>query len=232
MLTRQIEEWNQYPPDVQVILVDDGSPEPAEPVVRAHASAELLTHLRLYQIVPDVPWNRGMVRNLGATEAHTNYIVQIDTDHILPAVCIPSLLAFQPSSHRFYRFSRYRVGQADETRMKDALSRECVFGSVKPHIDSYLIHRDLFLKNCYDEDYSGCLGGGSAFLARMEKRAPVELLPESISLHVYTRASIPDASISTLSRDTSEYARRRREKERTGNTAPGAILRLPWTRIL
>ena len=231
MLAMQLAEWNQYPPEVEVILVDDGSPEPAEPVVLEHASAALLRHLRLYTVLVDIPWNRGMCRNLGAQEATTEWIVQVDIAHILPASCVPALLTFEPEHHIWYRFVRRRRGRADATRQKDALPRDCEYGPVKPHIDSYMIQRDLFLQSFYDEDYSGCLGGGSPFLARMEKLAPVALLPDDIRLEVFTRNVVPDASIETLNRDTSEYIRRRREKERTGNTKPKNMLRLPWERV-
>jgi hypothetical protein len=232
MLERQLVELNQYPPGVQVIIVDDCSPEPAQPVVLECASAALLAHLRLYRILVDIPWNRGMARNLGAVETQTDWLLQTDLDHILPAPCVPAVLHFQPAAGTWYRFPRWRRGAADETRQKDTLSRECEYGQIKPHIDSYLIHRQLFLNSPYDESYSGCLGGGSPFLARMEQRAPVVLLPEEMRLEVYTRQRIPDASITTLSRDTSEYTRRRRQKEGSGDTKPTHILRQPWERVL
>ena len=232
MLTLQLAELNQYPPEVQVILVDDGSPEPAEPVVLEQATPELLRHLRLYRVLVDVPWARGTARNLGASKAETAYTLQTDLDHVLPASCVPALLNFVPEPGYWYRLLRYRKGTADATRRKDDLSPQADFGLIKPHNDSYLIQRDLFLSSPYDEDYNGCLGGGTPFLHRMEKRAPVGVLPDPICLHVYTRSLVPDASIQDLSRDTSEYVRRRKEKERTGNTEPKNIIRLPWERVL
>lgn len=232
MLQRQIQEFNEYPPDVHVIIVDDGSPEPAEPVVRAHASPSLLQHLRLYAVLVDVPWNRGMCRNLGAVEARTEFIVELDIDHILPVACVKALLDFEPDEKSWYRFSRWRRGKADETRQKDALPRNCEYGQVKPHGDSFLIRRSLFLESYYDESYSGALGGGTPFLARMEQLASVLLLPEAIRLEVYTRHVITDASITTLSRDTSEYSRRRKQREKSGDTHPGEMLRLPWKQVL
>lgn len=232
ILQRQLAELNQYPPAVQVIIVDDGSPVPAEPVIRAQASAALLAHLRLYRVLVDVPWARGTARNLGAVEASTAWILQTDIDHVLPASCVPALLAFAGDPATWYRFSRYRRGRADETRQKDALPRDCDFGLIAPHQDSYLIHRELFLRFPYDEDYNGCLGGGTPFLHRLLSHAPVALLPEPICLQVYTRHVIADASIQGLSRDTAEYTRRRREKERLGTTVPRDLVRLPWERVL
>src|SRR5690606_34720310 len=98
----------------------------------------------------------------------------------------------------------------DETRRKDAIPDDCEFGRIREHIDSYLVTKEIYWKaGGYDERYSGCLGGGSPFLEQLGIAAPMKLLPEDVHLHVYTRHVIPDASISTLSRDTSEYKRRR-----------------------
>ena len=43
MLVEQVTRWNAYKPHIRVVLVDDGSPEPALPVVKEHATQELLT---------------------------------------------------------------------------------------------------------------------------------------------------------------------------------------------
>lgn len=232
MLQRQLEEWAQYPPAVSFILVDDGSPIPALPVVQHHASKELQARLRVYRILQNIPWNREQARNLGAQEAKTQWIIQTDIDHILHAMSAEALLRFVPTARTWYRFNRYRVGAADETRRKDALPDACEFGPVKPHGDSFLIERELFLQSPYDLAYVGILGGGTPFQARMEARAPVQMLPGTICLHVYTRHVIPDASVTGLSRDTGPYARLRREKERRGDTEPDQTFRAPWERQL
>jgi hypothetical protein len=128
----------------------------------------------------------------------------------------------------WYRFARFRVGKADETRKKDLIPDEKEFGEIKPHIDSYLVTKEIYWKaGGYDESYSGCLGGGSPFLEQLAIAAPMKLLPEDIHLHVYTRHVIPDASISTLSRDTSEYKRRRAVIGKVKGKNP---LRFKWHR--
>jgi hypothetical protein len=57
------------------------------------------------------------------------------------------------------------------------------------------------------------------------------LLPPSVWLGVHTRSEVPDASDHTLSRDTSEYSRRRREKERAGKTRAVKPMRFDWERV-
>jgi hypothetical protein len=233
MLERQIEEWKLYPNTFCFVVVDDGSPEPAKPVVEAHSNNGLRDRLSLYRIDVDIPWNRGGARNLGADAATTEWIVHMDIDHVLPWQCAQSLATFTPNPGHWYRFPRFRKGRADETRRKDAISPEQKFGAIHPHVDSYLCTRDLYWRvGGYDEDYSGCLGGGSPFLKQFEAAAPVSLLPPEIHLHVYTRDTVEDASDTSLSRDTSEYSRRRRAKELSGRTKARNPLRFEWHRAL
>lgn len=226
MLRKQLETWAEY--DVatraqfRFIVVDDGSPEPAEPIVRQFDG------VALYRIHEDIPWNRAGARNLGATVCDTDWLMHVDTDHVLPASSAAALIATKVDPKRWYRFSRFRVGKADETRRKDAIGPGCEFGPIKPHIDSYLCTKALYWSvGGYDEDYSGVLGGGVPFLALLEKTAPVEVLPAC--LHVYTRHAIPDSSISTLSRDTSRYASMRKQK---GLAMARNPLRFDWSRVL
>jgi glycosyltransferase involved in cell wall biosynthesis len=223
MLLRQVEEIEKYN-GVRVIVVDDCSPIKASDVIRGALCS-------LYRIDTDIPWNRGGARNLGSMQAETEWLIHVDIDHVLPAECLERLLEYPASENHWYRFPRFRVGTADETRKKDDLDPDCEFGPIKPHIDSYLIRRDLFLKSPYDEDYSGCLGGGSPFLDRMQRIKPVRVLPADIYLEVYTRDKIPDASVVTLNRDTSEYKRRRKLKEKTGKVKPKNPLRFKWHRV-
>lgn len=235
MLRRQLACFAKYDPRIKVILVDDGSPEPAMDVIRGagYNWQTFCGRLEVYRILEDIPWNRGGARNLGAKVAATDWLMHIDIDHILPIECAASLLELDMlKPFNWYRFPRYRVGAADETRNKDAIDRGATFGAIKPHIDSYLCTKSLYwLSGGYDEDYSGCLGGGSPFLQRLERTAPVKLMPAEVRLHVYTRSACKDASDFSLSRDTSEYSRRRKAKEAAQDTKPKKPLRFTWERV-
>lgn len=235
MLARQIQEWNEYPPDLRVVLVDDGSPEPAAPIVRLHASNEALERIAVYRIKQDIPWNREGARNLGTkvTKA-TRWVVHVDIDHLLPKSRVRRLLKFRPTPGRWYRFPRWRVGQADETRRKDAIPEDSTFGPIHPHIDSYLVERSTYWAiGGYDEDFAGCLGGGTDFLKRLEAHAGAPLeLPAEIPLHVHTRHAIADASDWSLSRDRSEGKRRAAQKRTSGRVRPESSLRFEWERVL
>lgn len=231
MLKKQISEWEEYPSRIEIIVVDDGSPFPAYDIIKWGTSDHLRDRLKLYRIKTDVPWNRGGARNLGTQMADTDWIVHVDIDHILPASTAAAMIDLAPKRGCWYRFPRWRVGAADETRNKDALPRECKFGKIKPHCDSYLVETDLYWKaGGYNEDFSGCLGGGSPFLEILASSGTEQLLPENICLHVHTRDSVKDASDFALSRDTSEYTRRK--KAMNGNYRGHDHLRFEWERQL
>ena len=232
MLARQLAEWEQFPPGIDILVVDDGSPEPAREVLAA-ASAALRSRLRLYRYTVDENWHRCGCRNLAAMKATTDFIVQTDIDHILPAAAAAHLVEYEPNVNFWHRFPRWRVGKADETRMKDAIPRDADYGPVKPHIDSYLLTKDMYWSvGGYDLDFTGCLGGGTDFLRRLEWHhgAPL-LLPAHIHLHVYTRHTIADASVTTLSRDTAPGKVIQRRKGATQHK-PVNPIRLPYEREL
>ncbi len=227
MLQKQLDVVATYPNEWRVIIVDDHSVKPAEEIVK------MTDRVELYRVDEDVKWNRSMARNLGAQQAKTEWIMQVDTDHILPYESACRLLLHPIFPVRWYRFPRFRVGKADETRMKDDLDRDCEFGRIKNHVDSYLITRNDYLRTGgYDPDYAGCLGGGGAFIERLEQQmGPSSELPVDIALHVYTRDVIPDASVSGISRDTTEYKRRKKDKEARGDTVPKNPIRYKYHQV-
>lgn len=232
MLRQHLNTWSAYSPEVlglmRLFIVDDGSPEPAEEVIRKSGTA---LPLALFRIKKDIPWNRGGARNLGSMQAQTPWLLHVDIDHILPAAQASTLINTNLSDRNWYRFERFRVGEADDTRKKDQVDPQARFVQIKPHGDSYLCRKDQYWRvGGYDEDYSGCLGGGSPFLEQMEKAAPVKVLP--IALHVHTRFSCPDASVSTLSRSTAEYTRRKAEKRFMRNTKARNPLRFEWEQVI
>lgn len=236
MLKEHIKHWEGYPHAVKIILVDDGSPETAEDVVLEHASPDLVRRVRIARIDVDIPWNRGGARNLGATLADTQWIVHIDIDHLFTAEAAKALLKFEASPKRWYRFERFRKGKADETRRKDfkknGLPDNAEWGAIHPHVDSFLVTRRAFWEvGGYDEDYSGCLGGGNPFLAQMEQHSKVDMVTGGAQLIVYTRDKIKDASDWALSRDSREYSARRVRKERAGDVKPKNPLRFPWHEV-
>lgn len=228
MLEHQASAWEGYPGNVQVIVVDDGSPEyPAHEVLPPTARA------RVYQIEVDIPWNRNGARNLGAHVCETQWMLHTDVDHVLPpasarAWCHSLAATVGP----WARLARYRVGRADETRAKDEIPPDQSFGRIKPHVDSFVIRRDVFWHvGGYDEDFSGSIGGSSLFLSRLERQFGRPPILEDMPLYVYTRDVVPDASDTRLSRDRSRYEAIRERKRQQGDPPPSSHLRFPWRRM-
>lgn len=231
MLREQFGFWAGYPAGVQVILVDDGSPEPAIDVIKqCRARFRMPRSLQVLRILTDIPWNRGGARNLGTHVATTPWLVHVDIDHVLSIESAQHLLSFEADASRWYRFRRVRIGRADETRQKDKIPADQEYGEIHPHIDSYLCTAaNYWAAGGYDEDYSGCLGGGTPFCRELERRlGPPGLVPGIPHLEVYTRSVVADASDLTLSRDRSEYARRKKLKEVCGKTRGVNPLRFRW----
>lgn len=239
MLLKQLETWASYPHDVRrafhFTVVDDSSPETAE-----YAMAGFWTddgpwaNISLYRIEKDVPWNRGMARNLGTKMATTPWVLHVDTDHVLPAASAAQLLETLKFKTNFawYRFKRFRIGAADETRKKDKADPKAECVEIHPHIDSYLTTpKAYWAAGGYNEDFSGVLGGGSPFLKEMDKAHGWSGLLD-VPLHVHTRHSVPDSSEHTLPRDPEAFKRRKREIMAKRGTLRGHDpIRLPWHKV-
>lgn len=241
MLRKQFATWCEYKPHVKAamdfIVVDDASPQPAELIYaefRIHS--ETMPRGELYRIDKNIPWNRSMARNLGTKMATTDWVLHVDTDHVLPpdsAEALVNMGAHLSRTH-WYRFRRFRCGAADETRKKDKINPRATFGEIHPHIDSYLCTKDAYKRaGGYNELFGGVLGGGSPFLKEMEKAngAPAMI---DFPLHVYTRDKIPDSSERTLPRDPAAFKKRKQEIMASRGTlkySEKEWLRLPWHRV-
>lgn len=233
MLRLHLNTWCAYDRSVTdrmcLIVVDDCSPEPAEPVMRDVMSKNDALPIRLFRIDQDIPWNRNGARNLGSYLASTPWVLHTDIDHLLSPVNAWELTRNDIHTKSWYRFERCRIGAADDTRKKDAISADAEHGKIKPHGDSYLCTKDLYWRTGgYDEDYSGHLGGGTPFLEAMKRiGGPAVQLP--VELALYTRNAVSDANVSTLSRDTSHYTKTRAAKKGALGKNP---LRFTWGQLI
>ncbi len=234
MLRKQFEEWASYSDTTRAayrfIVVDDCSKNPVE------VNPGGWPDVALYRIDEDVPWNRGMARNLATKMAETPYILHVDTDHVLSPMMALQLLttvrSFVGAVPKWFRFSRRRRGAADETRKKDGVALDATDVLIHPHIDSYLTTPEAYWKaGGYNEDFSGVLGGGTPFLKEMERCHGVPPVL-SAELDVYTRHVIADSSEHTLPRDPAAFKRRKQEIMKARGTLRGHDpIRLPWHKV-
>jgi hypothetical protein len=153
-LERQFELWTHLPPElapqVEYVLIDDGSPEPVE------LSPSGPINLTLVRINEDKPWNQHGARNLGMKLAEGEWAVASDVDHLLPAEGLALVLGMERAPGSVYYFSR---------RREDGTPKH-------PHPNSFLIERRAFWSvGGYDEDFCGHYGKGDLFLRLLFSRA-------------------------------------------------------------
>lgn len=231
MLARQFEEWAAYPADlktrVEVIVIDDGSPEPAVDVPRP-AGLPALTIGRLSDVADPYtpPWRQDAARNRAAHEAVGDWLFLSDMDHVLPADSLLALLdRCDAGGDVVYSFSRLDAPHL--TPKRDAQ------GNLHPHPNTYAMQKSRYWSiGGYDEDYCGIYGTDGPFRRRlMDKSTLVHL--EAVPIVRYPRDVIPDASTRVdrnKFRNNTHVQRRIAEKRQSGETAK--VLIVPWQRQL
>lgn len=172
-LRRQLEGWAQYPADlrasISVIVVDDGSPTPAQ----VPQSTPL--PMRLFRIGVDVPWNWLAARNIGAHHAPDGWLLLTDMDHVVPVETARALVMGQHDPRRIYMLSR----------------RDPSGARLAPHSASYFLTRARFwATGGYDEALSGHYGTDGEFRRRAWQTAPVTLVADVLERYEY----VSDAS--------------------------------------
>lgn len=230
MLAEQFRVWSGYPADlkaqIEIVLVDDGSPEPVVDEPRPAG----LPILRIYRVLEDRPWHQHGARNLAATEATAPWLLLTDMDHVVPAESLAALLT------RLNCDLVYTFGRVDAPNRRPKLLR----GEPHPHQNTFACQRSRFWSaGGYDED---CLGYGTDgyFLRRLLGSHPPVHLPDVVVVR-YPREVIADAStrgpegvdpraFRDAARRTGENVRLLSEKQATGR--PPAVLNFPWERVL
>jgi hypothetical protein len=187
----QCEVWKGYPSDLaeslSIIVVDDGSPEPAV------LPAGLPLDVRLYRIDVDVPWNWLAARNIGAHHATADWLLLTDMDHVVPAETLRAVIFGHHDPRVVYAFSR----------------REHTGETVNSHSASFLMTRQMFWTiGGYDERLSGVYGTDGQYRKRVTATAPVQVLSDALIRHEY----VSDASVTTYERKTEPMRLARKRK--------------------
>jgi glycosyltransferase involved in cell wall biosynthesis len=226
MLAHQYEVWAAYPEaqtaDIEIVLVDDGSPDPAVDVARPAG----LPALRIYRVLIDRPWNQHGARNLGVLMATAPRLFLTDMDHVLTAESLAALLnADDPAVvHTFPRL--------DAPGLTPTLGRD---GRPKPHPNTFAMARDTYWRaGGYDCRLCGIYGTDSEFRRRLGGVVPLRELP-GCPIVRYPREVIRDASTTTLARkegrgDTKQRVLDRIRRE--GSEADIVTINFPWERVL
>lgn len=186
MLAEQYATFRALPREMKarlhLIVVDDGSPEPAQP------PADLGMAFELYRIGIDVRWNQDACRNIGAHHAKTEWMLLTDIDHLIPEKTLERVLTIKLDTRQVYKFSR--VSAPDLV-------------PYKAHPNSWLMTREMYDRiGGYDERFAGFYGTDADFRNRVAAEAEIVVLGQPL-IRV-PREVVPDASTTTYERKTPE----------------------------
>lgn len=155
----QVAHWRTFADDlranVSAIVVDDGSPVPAElPGNRPFP-------VRLFRIHEDRRWNWLAARNIGAHHAADGWLLLTDMDHQIPEATLRAVLYGVHDPKAVYAFER----------------QEHTGEVIHPHSASFLMTRRMFWKiGGYDEALSGHYGTDGEYRRRLAKVARMAIL--------------------------------------------------------
>lgn len=220
MLAHQYALWASYPAalkaQIEIVLVDDGSPEPAADVPRPAG----LPPLRIYRVLEDRLWHQHGARNLGATVAASSWLFMTDMDHELPTASLEALLrATASAGDRVFTFHRLDAPN---------LTPKLLHGAPHPHQNTFAVTKTRYwAAGGYDEDLCGFYGTDGYFLRRMVIGAEIVHLLDAPVVR-YPREVIPDAS----TRADREAGRRPGDRQavmsRRQPDVPPRVLQFPW----
>lgn len=223
MLEILLENFQRYDArtkaQIEWIIVDDHSPEPAIDEIR-HADKETKAQIKLLVVDDDIPWNQHGARNLGAREAQNRWLLMADMDRMIV------------SDHMAQVLDYIKTGKMAPDHHYKPLGlnmKYCtVWGGEKPIVNQFFCTRAAYW-DCggYDEDYCGTYGGDGPFLRALEAGYPLKYMRD-ITMFRYDRHIVPDATTLDLPRDRGDYARMAKQKQREGRTEPRDPIRFRW----
>jgi hypothetical protein len=194
MLARQFEHYYSPPrwvrESLELIVCDDASNTPA----KFDPTCPVTT--RIFRIdPPHVAWSHRCATNIAAHYARGEWLLLTDIDHLVDYRALQHLvvdvLSYDPE--KVYTFRR----------------RNSAGEYVKPHPDSWLIHRDMWQRiGGWDERYRGLYGQNARIWDRVRRFAG-EPIPLPFDLITYDRRDVPDANS-----DLSMYRTRVADKQK------------------
>lgn len=152
-------------PNIELILIDDGSIPPLEPIIRC---ASIPFSLILYSTNDQTPWTQPRARNIGGRISSGDYLVFFDIDHIITPEIISLAASFEGDKFHWRR----KPGNIDGTGKLDAIELPASPGESfnEIHPNSFVIKKTIWEKmRGYDEGFCGNYGGDDVdFLQRFQ----------------------------------------------------------------
>jgi len=217
MLAQQFRVWAAYPvalkAQIEAIVVDDSSPEPAAHVPRP-AGLPKLTIGRLADVADPrtPPWRQDAARNRAAHEAAGEWLFLTDMDHVLPSESLEYIFDHcLDGPDVVYTFQRL-----DAPNLTPKLDTH---GLPHPHPNTYLLtKRRYWAIGGYDESCGGVYGTDGPFRAALLQQSTIVHL-DRVPIVRYARDVIADASTRT---DRQAFKRPVRVR------VPPAVLSVPY----
>lgn len=213
---RNIPKW--VADAIEVVVCDDASDKPARHDPRAQVDT------RVFRIrPPHIAWSHRCATNIAAHHATGDWLLLTDIDHIVENKTLQHLVAALDTydTERVYTFRRRDRGG----------------NYIKPHPDTWLIHRDMWARiGGWDERYRGLYGQNARIWERVRKHAG-EPFPLPFDLVLYTRDIVPDASsppemYDSRADDKTEIHRLRRQFKRAGTFFESHQLTAPYDEVM
>lgn len=221
-LQKQIEYWNNYPEEIQIILVDDGSQKfPASEILNNYSNP----NFQLYRVTKDLGFNSHGCRNLIATLASSQNILFMDIDCFLNP-CDAFFLKkinFNPNKH--YKFNLFK--QYCKT-----------YQDWPGHHNIFLINKETFWKaGGYDESFTKYHKGDREFIARMETVSEKAKISKSLTITLERggRKTVLDPCVDKTTYDDENMLLKIPEKPPSEKELIGKIttkINFPYERIL
>jgi hypothetical protein len=215
-----------------LIFVDDGSPIPAEPIIRESGLLSSAATIRLYRSLVDIPWNQEFATNLGVAHTETQWFLHLDIDHEAPPETMQALITEAHDPTCYYLFQRRLAGPVD---------------MLTPHYDGlyapglWFMTKDVFDRaDGLDERFAGrYLPSDRDFRVRLIRaQAQTIFLPHYLLVHDENRpGAIPDASavcgdVPGHVVDAEGEALYEQILANRGRQNPTIRLSFPWERVL
>jgi len=188
LLKKQLELWKNYPHQIEIILIDDGSQEyPAYDIVKDFERPDF----QLWQVDEDLGFNSHGCRNLIAQLAGCDTILFSDIDCHFSPETMAFLKTVDFSKERLYKFSMYS-------------SKTFVYSAWPGHPNVFAVNREIFWQaGGYDESFTGWHTGDREFLLRLKEITKESMIERHLGFTVVRggRKCIVDESVDKTTYD-------------------------------
>jgi len=193
MLKFQIKNWKSWSyeirKDINIIIVDDGSPEPLD---SNKLKCENMLNLLLYRIKENIPWNIAGAKNLLADQCESEWFLMHDIDYVVPYKAINKILKLDMSNQKiYYNFHVENITIPKRRRISKI---------------AMLMNRETFWSvGGFNEALSGKWGLQMSDLrVRLKKQGILPTVCKNIVLLHYGNNDVEDASTIDWPRDSTE----------------------------